>query len=653
MNKEVRILGILIDEDELRHITEDYSKKSLFLNKQNQYQFMLKAISDTPDEFFDTKIFSAFEPQLSPEIDHLFDRNGYCPPYKIEEWFSKRAVIFSPQKTVSGYCNAEDNIQLVDLPAAHNEETKYVPIPVFDLKNLGLSLEEFEIKLQNSEWINAYPGVSADSEDVFPMLLVIREDKFYVYGNVENKDYDDNGLRVFFENNVVKRAEFDLYDGNKIIIDSKYDVVFMPNELTVKYEKELQVVEYIQIKTETPVVIETSEEKEIAPSVAIKESEHAKRVQVETLNEESEFLQQFFNVVRDEGMLYDESDLINFHVAMKSSNLVILSGMSGTGKSRLVRLYAKAIGLNEKSANRLKVVPVKPSWNDDADLLGYLDTTNMVYRPSDTGIVDVLAEAAKNPNGISIICLDEMNLSRVEHYFSQFLSILEGNESERVIRLYNPNIEHRVYNASDYPAEIKIGKNVIFVGTVNVDESTYHFSDKVLDRADVIKLHNRNFMDLKALVAQERTKTSIQPITMKIFQSFKYNQAEMALILSDDEINLLNELNIIMLDNLPNCAIGYRIVRQIDTYLKNLPETTIYPRSRAFDYLLVQRVFTKLRGSEEQLRKLIGKVGDDGLLADSAIVEILKKYSRVSDFYESIKIITNKAKELVTYGYTI
>ena len=56
MNKEVRILGILIDEDELRHITEDYSKKSLFLNKQNQYQFMLKAISDTPDEFFDTKI---------------------------------------------------------------------------------------------------------------------------------------------------------------------------------------------------------------------------------------------------------------------------------------------------------------------------------------------------------------------------------------------------------------------------------------------------------------------------------------------------------------------------------------------------------------------------------------------------------------------
>jgi len=88
-------------------------------------------------------------------------------------------------------------------------------------------------------------------------------------------------------------------------------------------------------------------------------------------------------------------------------------------------------------------------------------------------------------------------------------------------------------------------------------------------------------------------------------------------------------------------------------YLKNLPKSTYYPRSKAFDYLLVQRVFTKLRGSEEQLRKLVGKVGEDGLVADSVILDILQKYSQVSDFNESRKIITNKAKELVTYGYTI
>ena len=255
--------------------------------------------------------------------------------------------------------------------------------------------------------------------------------------------------------------------------------------------------------------------------------------------------------------------------------------------------------------------------------------------------------------GINIICLDEMNLSRVEHYFSQFLSVLEGNESDRVVRLYNSNIESRVYNASDYPAEIKIGKNVIFVGTVNIDESTYHFSDKVLDRANVIKLHSRNFLALKELLNEDKKEVAIKTITMKTFTGFKNAQSEAAFVLSDDEVNLLNELNVVMIDNLPNCAIGYRIIRQIDAYLKNLPETEIYPKSKALDYLLVQRVFTKLRGSEEQLKKLVGKIDDAGVLVDSAIVDILQKYSAVSDFEESIKIITTKAKELVTYGYTI
>ena len=67
----------------------------------------------------------------------------------------------------------------------------------------------------------------------------------------------------------------------------------------------------------------------------------------------------------------------------------------------------------------------------------------------------------------------------------------------------------------------------------------------------------------------------------------------------------------------------------------------------------MQRVFTKLRGSEEQLRNLVGKVNDNGLLVDSLILDILQKYGDISEFNESKKVITNKAKELVTYGYTI
>lgn len=658
-NNNVRVLGTLIDREELQRFTGDPYKKPIFMNKQSAYQFVVEAISETPDDFFDIRTFTVFEDQLSPEIDEIFDVYKYCSPEKIEEWFSKRAVVFTPKRNNTGHFQAEDTIKVVDLPPLHTVNTKYAPIPMFDLKKIGITLNEFEEKLRYKEWINVFPGVSTSDEDVFPMIMCYWNDSCYIYGNILSKDYDEyNGIRLAFENDVIKRAEFNFSDGNKIVVDDVYHVIFIPNALINEYEQKLCSIEYEaaeQTSEQKDVLAETqasSEERPVQSQPVPENQDGLKNVYVDN-NAEAEFLKQFIEIVNNDGMLYDEADLIDFHVAMKSSNLVILSGMSGTGKSRLVRLYAKAIGLNEKSANRLKVVPVKPSWTDDSDLLGYLDTTNMVYRPADTGIVDVLAEAAKNTNGINIICLDEMNLSRVEHYFSQFLSILEGNENERVIRLYNPNIENRVYNASDYPAEIKIGKNVFFVGTVNVDESTYHFSDKVLDRANVIKLHNRNFSDLKNLLSKEKKDIVIKPITMKIFSSFKNNQSDDMFILTDEEVNLLNELNNVMINNLPNCAIGYRIIRQIDLYLKNLPETSVYPKDKAFDYLLVQRVFTKLRGSVDQLKVLVGKFDENGSLVDSLILDILQKYNGVSSFDESKKIIANKAKELVMYGYTI
>ena len=86
--------------------------------------------------------------------------------------------------------------------------------------------------------------------------------------------------------------------------------------------------------------------------------------------QEQEFIAQFLSCVEQKGFLYDKKDLYNFHVAAKSSKLLILSGMSGIGKSALVRLYGEALGL---SASQMAFLPVRPSWMDDGDILGYLD----------------------------------------------------------------------------------------------------------------------------------------------------------------------------------------------------------------------------------------------------------------------------------------
>ena len=163
----------------------------------------------------------------------------------------------------------------------------------------------------------------------------------------------------------------------------------------------------------------------------------------------------------------------------------MLSGMSGTGKSRLTSLYGDALGL---SPQQHLMVSVQPTWTDDSDLLGFLDLSNNVYRPADTGVVDFLLTAERNPDQLFLLTFDEMNLARVEHYFAQFLSVLELDLDKRYLRLYSDQAQGCIYNSCQYPSRIHIGRNVLFVGTVNIDESTYRFSDKVLDRAQVIRL---------------------------------------------------------------------------------------------------------------------------------------------------------------------
>ena len=199
------------------------------------------------------------------------------------------------------------------------------------------------------------------------------------------------------------------------------------------------------------------------------------------------FIKHFEQTANESGLYYTVKDLINFHTAVKSSPLVILSGLSGTGKSQLVWCYAKALGLEKES---LKMIPVRPNWSDDSDLIGFVDSMHSVYRPDDAGFVNTLIEASKaeNQDKLYLICFDEMNLARVEHYFSQFLSILEMPEQNRFLKLYAKEYETRLYNVDKYPSSVKIGNNLRFIGTVNMDESTFHFSDKVLDRANVIQL---------------------------------------------------------------------------------------------------------------------------------------------------------------------
>lgn len=357
---------------------------------------------------------------------------------------------------------------------------------------------------------------------------------------------------------------------------------------------------------------------------------------------EGDLLARLKEAAENDGLLYAEKDLFHFHISMKSSRLVILAGKSGIGKSGLVRLYGRALGLPE---SQVCFLPVRPSWMDDGDVLGYVDMKNMVYRSADTGLAELLIDAAAHPEKQYIVCFDEMNLARVEHYFAQFISVLE-KEDHPMIRLYNPSLAPRLYNSEKYPPEIPVGRNVLFTGTVNVDESTCHFSDKILDRANVITLSQCHFRDLLKLSPQERK--VYKEITAGEYDDFRVKEG---MGLNDKELELLDALNDAFTKSGMPYGIGFRVAQQMGRYLENIPEEAGISRGEGLDAQLVQRVFTKLRGSADQLSGLLTL--SDKNTAEGLLPAILVRFKALSDFQESQAVLKRKAGELKLYDYTM
>lgn len=183
-----------------------------------------------------------------------------------------------------------------------------------------------------------------------------------------------------------------------------------------------------------------------------------------------------------------------FHTAMKvneTSQMAVLAGISGTGKSQLPRQYAAAMGIG------FLQVPVQPRWDSPQDLMGFYNYIEKRFRPTDMARALFQLDSLNNPDSelsdrMMMILLDEMNLARVEYYFSDFLSRLESRPPASLVRDKTLRkdaeieLELPMPKGKDVP-RIFPGYNLLFAGTMNEDESTQSLSDKVVDRANVIR----------------------------------------------------------------------------------------------------------------------------------------------------------------------
>jgi len=186
----------------------------------------------------------------------------------------------------------------------------------------------------------------------------------------------------------------------------------------------------------------------------------------------------FEQALRDAGVVVSRTLVIRMLSALVSKKFVLLTGLSGSGKTRLAQALARWL---PSSSNCFRVVAVGADWSGNENVIGYpsgLEKTSYISKPS----LDVILHAKANQTIPHFLILDEMNLSHVERYFADILSAIESDEK---IHLHQDS--ERKANGTTIPAEVELPKNLFIIGTVNVDETTYMFSPKVLDRANVIE----------------------------------------------------------------------------------------------------------------------------------------------------------------------
>jgi hypothetical protein len=219
-----------------------------------------------------------------------------------------------------------------------------------------------------------------------------------------------------------------------------------------------------------------------------------------------------------------------FITAIKSKPFLLLAGISGTGKSRIVRELARAcwdVGSEEYKAQKprnFEMVQVKPNWHDSSELIGYvsrIDGVRYVVGP----FLKFMVKAMQDPNTPYFLCLDEMNLAPVEQYFAEYLSVIESRKKQEdgtittdpivdysnteeygsLIHQLFPDDDdlRKAYLTEDGGKRLSIPQNLIVVGTVNMDETTFSFSRKVLDRAMTIEM---NEVDLRGGLTERHEK---------------------------------------------------------------------------------------------------------------------------------------------------
>ena len=319
---------------------------------------------------------------------------------------------------------------------------------------------------------------------------------------------------------------------------------------------------------------------------------------------ELEWLNGIHQACEDYGLHFNKRLLTAFHTSLKTAEwapLTVLAGVSGTGKSELPRLYSHFGGLY------FAPVSVQPNWDSQESMLGFFNSIDNRFDAQP--VLNFLAQTQKDwepeadgypglRDAMSLVLLDEMNLAHPELYFAEFLSKLE---LRRGTRQNLPQLDVKIGSGMK-PYKLPLGRNVLWVGTMNQDETTKSLSDKVLDRSIVMNFPRPTELKRRQVLRplDERNRGAI--LSNRTWGSW----CQMKSTFTDEEIRpykeFVEEMNASL--GVAGRAIGHRVWQSVEYYMSNYPEVLAAADNAAkakamhiaFEDQLVQKVMPKLRG---------------------------------------------------------
>ena len=284
--------------------------------------------------------------------------------------------------------------------------------------------------------------------------------------------------------------------------------------------------------------------------------------------------EQFRNYAASRLHLYYDINLIRLFVSAFASNrLIILQGISGTGKTSLAYAWGYFV------KNESTIASVQPSWRDSTEIYGYFN--EFTKRFNETQVLAKMYEARYNPK-IYLTVLDEMNISRVEYYFAEMLSVLELPSTDEWIISLVPNAWPNDPKLLE-EGRFRIPDNMWYCGTINNDDSTFMVTDKVYDRALPINIDNKS-------VAFEAPDTEPLDITAEYFESL-FKKAWVDYPLSDEVLEKINKMDEYVINHF-RMAFGNRILKQIKDYVPVFVACG-GDEMVAVDYLIANKILRK------------------------------------------------------------